>query len=196
MNSISDRPICLSGGADGADLQWGMCAGMAGHIVYHFNFPKHRCKAPKSEQVTLTEEQLLEADPALIRANQTLKRTFPSSSHFVNSLLRRNYWQIRDTERVYAIAGIDPKGIVFGGTSWAVQMFIDRHDGKACEVYVFDQALDRWFTWTGAWTLMDGDPPKPHGVWTGIGSAKSFQPNGKAAIRRLLDYTPPSDMAA
>lgn len=189
MSAISERHICLSGGAKGADLQFGMCAGARGDLVYHFGFRGHGSRAPKAEQVVLTMEQLLEADPALIRANATLKRTFPSGSDYTNNLLRRNYWQIRDTQSVYAVAGIDAKGGIIGGTAWAIQMFIDRYDGKTCPVYVFDQERDQWFTWTGSWTPLDGDPPEPEGVWTGIGTSKHFQENGKNAVRRLLRYT-------
>jgi hypothetical protein len=186
-----DSPICLSGGAVGADLQFGMCAGMAGHTVFHFNFRGHRSKAPKSEQVVLTPEQLVQADEHLVAANRKLGRAFPTSSDFVNNLLRRNYWQIRDTQSVYAVAGIDPKGLLYGGTAWAVQMFIDRFYGGACPVYVFDQEKDGWFTWNGStWDRLDDQPPAPDGVWTGIGTSKNLLDNGKNAIRRLLNYTP------
>ena len=44
----------------------GMCAGRAGHTVFHFNFKGHRCRAPECEQITLTPEQLAVADPHLM----------------------------------------------------------------------------------------------------------------------------------
>lgn len=198
--SLDEAPICLSGGAEGADLQFGMCAGAAGHSVFHFSFPGHKSQAPASEVVVLTREQLVMADAYLVLANQTLKRTFPAKSEHTNNLLRRNYYQAKDTESVYAVAGIDfSNKVLFGGTAWAVQVFIDRHFGQACPVYVFDQEQDRWFTWGGpeaGWTALQGDPPKPKGVWTGIGTSRQFKPNGKAAVRRLLDYTPPETQAA
>jgi hypothetical protein len=197
---MSEAPICLSGGAEGADLQWGMCAGMAGHMVVHFNFRGHRCKAPKQEQVCLTPEQLKEADDSLVLANERLQRSFPTASEFVNNLLRRNFYQIKDTQSVYAIVSIDPKGKPYGGTAWAIQMFIDRHYGRACPVYAFDQEQDCWFTWEGedlGWVRLSEDPPAPTGVWTGIGT-RNLQQNGKDAIRRLLGYTPapPETLAA
>lgn len=193
---MSETPICISGGAPGADSQFGMCAGLAGHTVFHFIFAAHRKKVsvPEHEIVVLTQEQLDEADYSLTLANETLGRTFPSKSIYTNNLLRRNYYQVRDSERVYAVAGIEmDKGTLYGGTAWAVQMFIDRHHGGPCEVYVFDQEQDGWFTWTGAggWVRMTEDPPTPHGVWTGIGTSKMFKDNGKAAVRRLLKYVKP-----
>jgi len=182
--------ICLSGGADGADLQWGMCSGKAGHIVRHFIFEGHRSKAPKEELVVLTSEQLLEADAALKKANKTLKRSFPTRNNFVNSLFRRNYYQVSWANSVYAVANIE-NGMVSGGTSWAVQMFIDRFDGKPCPAYVYDQATSVWFSWDGAdkgWNPCVLDhPPKPTGIWAGIGS-RDLKDNGKDAIRNLLGY--------
>ncbi|RYD65856.1 MAG: hypothetical protein EOP84_31585 [Verrucomicrobiaceae bacterium] len=77
--NVGEQPICVSGGADGSDQQWGMVAGTAGHQVFHFIFPGHHSTAPASELVVLSAEQLVEADPFLIRANKTLERTFPTN---------------------------------------------------------------------------------------------------------------------
>lgn len=192
MDNVSNPEIniCLSGGAEGADLQWGMTAGMAGHQVIHWSFTGHRTTAPKVEVVTLTAEQLQAADGPCKRASAGVKRWFPPKSLYVQNLLRRNWYQVGDAERVYAVAGI-VDGIVTGGTAWATQMFIDRFNGGECECYVFDMLSDGWYQWTGeAWTPID-TPPEPHGVWAGIGS-RELQPNGKNAIRTLLNYSPSS----
>jgi hypothetical protein len=185
MTSFDDVPICLSGGADGADLMWGMVAGSVGHQVYHFIFPGHRSKAPQSELVVLTPEMLAVADPFLERANKTLKRKWPVSNPWVGNLLRRNYYQIRDSESVYAVAAIGKDGLIVGGTSWATTMMIDLH-GDNSRVYVFDQTLETWFSWQGLWIPIDR-PPVPTGVWAGIGS-RDLKQSGKEAIRNLLEY--------
>lgn len=190
MQGLGDRPMCVSGGADGSDSQFGMCAGTAGHTVFHFCFDGHRTGVPESERVYLKADQLAEADPYLERANQTLGRRFPTSSSYTNNLLRRNYFQQRDSGSMYAVVeGFDAQNRPLGGTAWALQMFIDRHEGEACAAYVFDQSSDRWMTWTDqGWTPITA-PPKPTGVWAGIGTrAKGLKPNGKTAIRTLLDY--------
>lgn len=189
MPLIGDQPICLSGGAKGADQQWGMTAGHAGHTVFHFSFPGHRPHVPPSEVVVLTEAQLGEADPHLHRANLTLQRHFPPKSPFAANLLRRNWYQVRDAQAVYAVATLDKDGGVSGGTAWAVQMFLDRHEGRACAAYLFDQASGRWHVWGDAgWTVVD-TVPEPDGVWAGIGS-RDLLDNGKAAIRDLMGYAP------
>lgn len=177
--------MCLSGGASGSDRMFGDAAAAAGHDVCHFIFPGHGSKAPKSQHVVLTQAVLNEADEALIRANGTLKRIFPTGKLYVDNLLRRNFWQQRDTGSIYAIAGIAPNGTLFGGTAWAVQMFIDRHDGGACPVYVFDQERDGWFTWNGSTWVRLNLPPQPWGVYTGIGT-RTVLDNGRAAIAELF----------
>ena len=105
-------------------------------------------------------------------------------------MLRRNYFQIRHTERVYAVAGIADRSAE-GGTGYAVTMFLARHDFRPCECYVFDQDLDQWFAWKGSWEEIE-TPPVPHGVWAGIGTRK-LADNGKTAIRELMDYVPERD---
>ena len=180
-----DLNVCLSGGADGADLQWGMTAGKLGHKVIHFVFAEHKSKAPESEKVVLTETQLLEADDSLEKANLTLKRRWPSTNRFVSSLLRRNYFQIRWAESLYAVSSIE-KGLVTGGTSWAVQMFLDRFEGKPSAAYVYDQETASWYKWEGFWAIIDV-PPIPTGIWAGIGS-RELKQNGKNAIRDLMGY--------
>jgi len=177
--------ICLSGGADGADLMWGMCSGTAGHSVLHFSFAGHRSAVPPSEIVVLSDELLREADPYLIKANKTMHRRFPSQSPHVNNLLRRNWYQVRDAESCYAVSTIKD-GIVQGGTSWAISLFQDRFDRGPCPAYVYCQEQGYWFEWTGEWTRIY-EPPTPAGVWAGIGS-RALNPGGKLAIRVLLNY--------
>lgn len=181
--------ICLSGGADGADLQWGMVAGLAGQSVRHFTFTGHRSKAPVEEIVVLSPAQLSVADPYLAAANRTMKRRWPVKNTHVANLLRRNYYQVAWSDSVYAVASFE-NGMVTGGTCWAVQMFIDRHGFDPAAAYVFDQAADIWMTWDGTKWIECTDVPVPSGVWAGIGS-RDLADNGKDAIRNLLGYTRP-----
>lgn len=174
--------MCLSGGADGSDLQWGMCAGRAGHMVVHFSFAGHKSNAPTIEITELSQNMLDEADPFIEKANKTLNRRIGSLSCFVRNLLRRNWYQVRHAERVYAVSTIKD-GLVHGGTAWAVQMYID---AGGTEAYVFDQDQECWLVWSGkGW--IDVVPPEPNGVWAGIGS-RDLKPSGKKAIRTLLRY--------
>jgi len=182
--------LCVSGGAPGADLQWGLCSGLAGYSVVHWSFQGHHSQAPSQEIVRLTANQLAQADPFCLRANQTLKRQYPPASRYGQNLLRRNYYQIAWSGSLYAVASL-VDGQVQGGTGWAVQMFLDRHDNAACAAYVFCQHAGYWFAWQGDWRRI-AMPPRPEGVFAGIGS-RTLDASGKQAIRTLLDVDPRPD---
>lgn len=194
---------CLSGGADGSDLEFGMCAGAIGHGVIHFSFKGHETVAP--ERVILTELQLEAADRPCRAANKSLRRRFPARSPRVTNLLRRDWYQVETAQACYAVSTFElppgptiplgtvlPDARVKGGTAWAVQMFIDRHHGEACECFVFDQILCHWFRWVGDGWQCIFEPPKPQGIYAGIG-IRDLRPIGRLAIRVLMDYHKRSD---
>lgn len=185
---IIKNNICLSGGADGADLIFGEHALKNNHTVIHWSFNSHYPKSQKDCVVRLTEQDLLKADPLLTEANKYLNRTFPTSSNFVNNLLRRNYYQIKDTSTVYAISNIS-NNLVEGGTAWAVYMYLVLHDFKECPVFVFSQKDNKWFTWNSTW-VETTNVPKPINVYTGIGS-RQLSDNGKNAIKELYSVLTP-----
>jgi hypothetical protein len=131
---------------------------------------------------------LTDADKHLEVAKKSLKRSVPYHKLWIANLLRRNYYQVADSERLYAVASLDDKG-VSGGTAWAVQMFLDIH-GPECEAYIYNQLDSHWYSWTDlGWVRID-QPPQPHGIWTGVGS-RALLDNGKAAIRTLMNWTKP-----
>ena len=171
-------PTLNSGGAEGADRLFGELAHKAGHIVRHYSFGGHDTKC-FSGIVILSDEQCREADPFLIQANKTLKRTFPSGSDYVNFLLRRNYWQIKDTKAVFAVAPLERtkrpsyyNTVVKGGTAWAVQMAIDM---KINPIFLFDLNTNKWHKWHESSWISEGDfiiKPRFFNVYTGIGSRR------------------------
>lgn len=200
--SYKDASVCLSGGAEGSDLMWGMTAGHAGHIVHHWSFAGHKSKAPKEEIVVLTQEQLNLADVHLELAAKTLKRYWPPQKEYVRNLLRRNWFQVCESESLYAVSTLnklDPlermsietqvKATVAGGTGWAVEMFLNKYNREACKCFVFDQEACSWFEWIGGMWSRIYEPPQPIGVWAGIGT-RQLAVNGKLAIRVLMDYKP------
>ncbi len=187
---VDGMNLCLSGGAKGADVQWGMCAGMAGHHVIHWSFAGHKSLAPEVETVRLTQEQLDMANDAIKVAAPSLKK-YPPKDKFVKSLIQRNFYQITESSSVYAVSTIQDD-LVQGGTAWAVQMFLDRTDIETHACYVFDQNTSSWFSWsdeTQYWTAIE-KPPTPQGIWAGIGT-RDLTTEGKNAIRELLGYVKP-----
>lgn len=174
----TDDNICFSGGAVGADLYWGNIALMNNHNVIHFSFEDHRTTAPKDTVLKLSEEELNEATASIKEAAKHLKKS-PPIQKFVRNLIHRNYFQVKYTERVYAVSTIADTGKqVNGGTGWAVQMAIL----KELPVYVFCQKRNHWYHYNYELNKFERHtPPKPHGLWTGIGS-KDLRENGKKAI--------------
>lgn len=142
-----------SGGAEGSDYMWGAIGEQFGVVSNHYY--QKGFKTPVGN-TPLTKEQLKEADEHLIKANETLGRTFPAASEITNSLLRRNWFQVKNADAIYAIGRPDKNNsnVVSGGTAWAVQMAID--EGKP--VYVYDLNSFKWFQYvvdketnTGKW---------------------------------------------
>lgn len=194
------KNICFSGGAKGSDKLWGELASELGHAVCHYSFSGHSVSVPKRFVEVLSQEMLNEADESLKIANKTLKRSFPTSKEYVNNLLRRNYWQIKNTESVYAITDLDENCLPYGGTAWAVQMAID----KNISVFLYSPAKKCWFeqpkecseidisnpnlSWISGintWHMLGIDPPKPKGKWTGIGT-RSLTEDTKTVINNLM----------
>jgi hypothetical protein len=177
--------LCLSGAARGADALWGELARRAGHAVVHWSFEGHRRDSAAGELVELSPEQLAMADPSLKAAARALERPWPPRRAHAAKLLRRDYFQAAWSGSLYAVADLDWRSRIEGGTAWAAQIFIQRFAGEPCAAYLFEQRQRHWAVWEGAgWTSI-ASPPPPDGIWAGIGS-RSLAPEGAAAIRELL----------
>ena len=97
-------------------------------------------------------------------------------------LLARNWMQVKNADAVFAIGHIS-KGIVDGGTGWAVQMAIDA--GKP--VYLFDQVRNQWFRNTsGTWAVTEVPRLTPN--FAGIGT-RELNEQGKKAIEDVYAKT-------
>ena len=187
---------CIYGDAKGADLEWGLAAKAAGHKVIHYVFENHK-ENKGQHSVVLSQEELDTADPYLRTANKSLKRSFPTRNGFVNNLLRRNYFQVKDSKRLYAVVnGFDPANpkVVQGGTAWAVQMFIDLNPNNS--LYVFNQSEGVWYTWevgveddafeaTWGWNKTQMIPT-PYGIYAAVGT-RELTDIGKQAISELFN---------
>lgn len=191
---------CFSGGAVGSDRHWVSLAIADGQDATDFTFEGH--KPGPYHCVKLTQPELDLADPFVLRANEKIRRRFPTSSLHTNNLLRRNWYQVKDATMVYAICeGYDnvesgglTNAIVKGGTAWGVQMFLDRvpppMDMSPPKCWVFFQDTGHWMCALLAadrsqrWGF-SGSPPRPSGDWAGIG-ARNLLPIGAEATRKLF----------
>jgi len=181
--------ICNSGGSKGADDVFGKCAKYVKHQVRHFSFPGHSSPCLKEDLIPLNMLQLSEADTWLLKANELLHRKYPTNSIYVDNLLQRNFYQINESKRIYAISAIEKSGHVEGGTGWAVAM------GMLYgieEIFVFDVKKDHWFELDifdeinnkVTWKPLRYIPPYPCDKYAGIGK-HDLPKNGEKAIYEL-----------
>jgi len=202
-----------SGGAEGADCVFGNLALSLGHHVTHFSFKNHKgFMADRKYALELTHDQLKKADSSLIRANQTLGRSFPSQNHGVNCLLRRNYYQVLNTDAVFAACSFENVDSLFasepkGGTAWAIQMFIDRNFYDATQdvvgltklpLFILNTKTNQWYEHNSTYPCTSSkgklisiyekmiDPPKILNEdgknWTGIGTRELTHANEQAIM--------------
>ena len=104
----------------------------------------------------------------------------------LNNLIRRNWYQVRGADAVFAIGNLDKKktGLaVEGGTGWAVQMAIDQ--GKP--VHFFDQKSNKWYTGNNT-SLTEIDTPTLTPNFAGIGT-RGITPAGRKAIEDVYKKT-------
>lgn len=168
-----------SGGAKGSDTYWGEVGKKYGVGSNHYH--AIGAKTP-SGNTPISEEMLKEADPHLKKANETLKRTYPTSNEYVNNLLRRNWQQVKNSDAVFAVGHL-VRGIVEGGTGWAVQMAID--NGKP--VYVFDQVRNKWYkNINNKWN--ESEVPILTKNFAGIGT-RELNDTGRKAIEAVYEKT-------
>jgi hypothetical protein len=185
------KPILRSGGAEGADTVFEDAAMEAGHEVESMSFKGHNTKSKNRKKIL--PSLLKKADKFLKRANKTLKRfkngKLPSYEGTRN-LLRRNYYQVKDSDQIIAVAPLKYGSLteVEGGTAWGIQMAIDL--GKK-DIHLYDLSKREWTKWVktpkGA-RFLPAPAPVLGNNYTGIGSRPDrMTPEGEAAIKALYE---------
>lgn len=170
-----------SGGAEGADSYWGDSGARFG-IKKSEHYHAAEGKKPPTGNHPLSKDELLEADPHLKEANKTLKRKFPTDSAYKDNLLRRNWFQVKNSDAVFAISTIKD-GKVEGGTAWAVQMAIDNNK----PVHIFDQNAKKWYTYSNDEWIEESTPVLTKN-FAGIGT-RELNDAGKKAIDNVYRNT-------
>lgn len=180
----------LSGGAKGADTEWGAMGAQYGVRVRHFY---HGRKTPTGNEV-ISRELFEEGVERVRTANLSLHRKIEGQPDWMWDLIARDWAQVKYADCIYAVSSLDENGrLIFrngtgytpvkGGTGWAVQMAMDT--GKP--VYLFDQTTLTWLRYTGpdenrfGWTPLDRAPVLTEN-FAGIGS-RELTEAGKQAIK-------------
>ena len=174
--------ILFSGGAPGAEAEFGACAERRGIEEVNFTFEGHTIGRHRGVRV-LNHEELQAGDVSLEYLARLLHRRY-SDSPTIRKVLQTLWYQINSGQEIYVIGTILDDGTVRGGTGWGAEL------AKLCNkpVRVFDQEKDRWFWWNGeTWMAVDPSPGPliTHPHFTGTGT-RSLRENGKQAIEELF----------
>jgi hypothetical protein len=134
--------VCHSGGAKGSDLAWETIGEEYGVKTIAYSFDGHSQHG--KNRYIMTDEELSEGFEKILFANKTMKRAPQYQPKYTKLLLARNWFQVKNSEAVFAIANkFLTKDTVSGGTGWAVQMAVDCD--KPVYVYLQDKAGGCWF---------------------------------------------------
>jgi hypothetical protein len=170
----------LSGGAPGAEAEFGACAEKYGLAEVNFTFggrPTERTRG----LYTLSESELRQGDVSSSYLRAHMHRKYPETPLF-RRVLQSIWHQVSSAGQVFCIGLVQPDGTVKGGTGWAAELA--RHWTKPLHVY--DQEKKSWFVWDGAEWKAEEAPVIQKTRFTGTGT-RFLTEDGQKAIRSLFE---------
>jgi len=175
--------ILFSGGAPGAEAEFGAQAERHGVEEVNFTFEGHKIARQRGVRV-LNHEELAAGDVSLEYVSRLMGRRY-TDAPTIRKVLQTLWYQVNNGQEVYVIGTILEDLTVRGGTGWGAEF------AKLCNkpLFVFDQERDGWVRWTGsAWARLGpgAEPVITHPHVTGTGT-RTLQDNGRAAIASLFD---------
>lgn len=177
--------ILFSGGAQGAESEFGACAERAGLEEVNFSFEGHKPVRTRGLRV-LNHEELASGDVSLAYVSRLMHRRYPDTPTF-RKILQSIWYQINAGQEIYVVGAIQEDQTVRGGTGWGAEF------AKLCNkpLFVYDQARRGWFEWDGdhdRWEPRTGrdEPVIEHIHITGTGT-RFLDDHGRAAIQALFD---------
>jgi hypothetical protein len=175
--------ILFSGGAPGAEGEFGACAERHGVEEVNFTFDGHPMVRQRGVRM-LNHEELKNGDVSLEYVSRLMKRRYTDAAT-IRRILQTLWYQVNQGQEIYVIGTILDDDTVRGGTGWGAEF------AKICNkpLHVFDQDRDAWHRWTeSGWTRCGADeqPVITHPHFTGTGTRR-LQDNGRRAITQLFD---------
>lgn len=175
--------ILYSGGAPGAEAEFGLHAERVGIEEVNFSFEGHNNIRQRGLRI-LNHEELENGDVSLEYVSKLMNRRFSEGPKF-RKVLQTIWYQINEGQEIYVIGEVLQDRTVKGGTGWGAEF------AKLCNkpLYVFDQARGVWLKWVGLeWLELqsDDEPRITHGHFTGTGS-RELTVAGQEAIKGLFD---------
>jgi hypothetical protein len=173
--------ILFSGGAAGAEAEFGACAERHGIEEVNFTFDGHKDVRTRGIRV-LNHEELQAGDVSLEYVSKLMNRRY-TDSPTIRKVLQTLWYQVNSGQEIYVIGVILDDGTVRGGTGWGAEF------AKLCNkpLFVFDQDKSAWFEWIGQdWKSHGPQAPRiTHPHFTGTGT-RQLQDNGRRAIEDLF----------
>ena len=172
--------ILFSGGAPGAEAEFGACAERHGIEEVNFTFDGHNIDRHRGVRV-LNHEELQAGDVSLEYVSRLMHRRY-TDSPLIRKVLQTVWYQINNGQEIYVVGVIQDDDTVRGGTGWGAEF------AKLCNkpLFVFDQERDGWFEWSGeTWKPLTATPIVTHAHFTGTGT-RHIQENARRAIEDLM----------
>lgn len=169
----------FSGGAQGAEAEFGRLAEKYGVQEVTFTFEGHKGERSRGMRV-LTPEELMRKDVSLSYVSRLLNRTF-TNAPVMRGILQTIMYQVDSAQEIFVIGTIMEDGTVKGGTGWGTEF------AKICNkpLYAFGQVRNAWHKWTGEiWERCD-TPTISSFHFCGTGT-RFLEDNGRQAIADLF----------
>ncbi len=176
----SQASTLLTGGAEGAEAEFGACAEQWGlrEVVLAFD-GQHPARTRGVRVLSGEELEFGNVSDTYLQAR--LGRSLPQKADVRNAL--RALWHVvNPAGEVFSVGTIQDDDTVSGGTGWAVELA--RHWDKP--VYVFDQDKGAWFEWSAnAWRACTEEPVIRRTRFAGTGT-RNLTDAGRKAIGALF----------
>lgn len=174
--------VLFSGGAPGAEAEFGSNAEKFGIEEVNFSFEGHRIERRRGVR-NLTQKELEAGDVSLAYLSRLMNRRYSDSPTF-RKILQTIWHQINSGQEIFVIGVIQPDQTVRGGTGWGAEF------AKICNkpLHVYDKEQNRWFTWNKTeWVeRRPGDEPViSQAQFTGTGT-RTLTPEARRAIEQLF----------
>lgn len=168
-----------SGGANGAEEEFGFHAEAWGVNEVNFTFDGHKQTRSRG-RYELSPRELAAGDVSLVYVSRRLNRTYSEGS-LIRRVLQTIWHMVSRSQQVFVIGEIQSDGTVKGGTGWAVELA--RMWNKA--LWVYDQDRNGWYRWDGIdWVAAEPVIESVH--FTGTGT-RYLTDEGKAAVKALFE---------
>jgi hypothetical protein len=172
--------ILYSGGAKGAENEFGKLAEQFKVQEVNFGFEGHQSERTRGLRILTTEELALK-DVSMTYVSKLMNRKYSSAPIF-RKVLQSICWQVSSGHEVFVVGNILDDGTVKGGTGWGAEY------AKICNkpLYVFDQDKNGWFFWSKDKWEDAGEPLIGQSRFTGTGT-RFLEDNAKTALKSLFE---------